>query len=361
MKKRAPGFLAPLCAMLAALAPVQGQQAPDPAPSPAASPGVSPAPVPAAASADPVETLGAAELQQAVEILRRDHVHGARIDDLALTRATLRGLLENLAPGADFVSAPAGPAADAPFRSEILDGRAGYIRLGSLTSENIAQLDAALRGFSAEKVHGVVLDLRATPDSSDFQLAAQAASRFCTPGTALFSLAGPGRPGGGEFTAQGEPLFRGVLVVLIDETTAGAAEALAATLRWNAKALLVGSRSSGRCAEFGEVAVGNGPKLRIAVAEVRIAGQPVYPLGLRPDIEIAQDPGERELILTESLERGAGVFVFEQERAQMDEAALVAGTNPEIDSEPFEPGLIDRPLQRAVDLVTALRVFRRSE
>ena len=54
-------------------------------------------------------------------------------------------------------------------------------------------------------------------------------------------------------------------------------------------------------------------------------------------------------------------MVFEQERPQFDEAALVAGTNPEIDRITTEPGLIDRPLQRAVDLVTALRVFRPAE
>jgi hypothetical protein len=43
----------------------------------------------------------------------------------------------------------------------------------------------------------------------------------------------------------------------------------------------------------------------------------------------------------------------------LNEASLVAGTNPELDSEPTQPGLIDRPLQRAVDLVTAIRIFRK--
>ena len=344
-----------MCAVFAAMSALHGQDAP--APSPSATPAVAP-PV---SSSDPIDALNEEQLRNAISVLRRDHVRGAQIDETALTRSTLRGLLETLAPGAEFLATSAPASGDAPFRSEILDGRAGYIRLGSLKSENIAQLDAALREFTGKKVHGVVLDLRATPDSSDFALAAQAASRFCTSGTPLFSLAGPGRAGGKDFTAEGEPLFRGVLVVIIDENTAGAAEALAATLRWNAKALLVGTRSSGRCVEFAEVAVGDGPKLRIAVAEVRIAGQSIYPRGLRPDIEIAQDPEERDFILSEALEKGAGLFVFEQERAQMDEAALVAGTNPEIDTEPVEQGLIDRPLQRAVDLVTALRVFRRPE
>jgi hypothetical protein len=59
------------------------------------------------------------------------------------------------------------------------------------------------------------------------------------------------------------------------------------------------------------------------------------------------------------LEKGIAGYVFESERARMNEAALVAGTNPEIDAE--EPGaeLLDRPLQRAVDLVVAIKLFRK--
>lgn len=338
-----------MTALFAASVPAEEQ--------PAASPVPAPAPK-AVAPADPIDALDAGQLQEALGILRRDHVRGAQIDEIGLSRATLTGLLERLAPGASLVDeAPEAPA-DSPFRSEILDGRAGYLRLGSLNSENVAQLDAALRDFQEKNLHGVVLDLRATPASSDFALAAQVAGRFCPAGAALFTLSGPAKKDDGVFTAQGEPLYRGPLVVIIDENTAEVAEALAATLRWNAKAMLVGTRSSGRCVEFSEVAVGD-QRLRFAAAEALVAGQAVYPRGLRPDIEVAQDPAERDAILAAALKDGTAVYVFEKERARLNEASLVAGTNPELDDEPTEPGLIDRPLQRAVDLVTAIRVFRK--
>lgn len=336
------------------LAPLPAQETPalSPAPSPPALP--SPAPSP---GDDPIASLDAAQLQKAIDVLRREHVLGTEIDEAALTRATLRGLLETLSPGAFLGGADSAPVEESPFRSEILDGRAGYVRLGSFRSENIAQLDAALRGFAGKKVHGVVLDLRATPDSPDFELAAQVAGRFCAPGTALFALSGPATKR--EFTASGETLHRGPLVVIIDERTAGAAEALAATLRWNARALLVGTRSSGKCVEFSTVRLGDGCDLRFASAEVRVAGQAIYPRGLRPDIEVAQEPEEREKIMQASLEKGMGIFVFEQQRAQFNEAALVAGTNPEINENETDRGLLDRPLQRAVDLVTAIRLFEK--
>ena len=344
-----------LAALCLALVAVASHAEESPAPAPVAAP--TPAPK-SASSADPIDSLDAAQLQQTIEILRRDHVRGAQIDELGMTRATLAGLLERLAPGASFGGEVPPPSAPSPFRSEILDDRAGYVRLGSLQSENITQLDAALRDFSTKNLHGVVLDLRATPASSDFALAAQVAGRFCPAGSALFTLTGPSKQGEGGFVAEGEPLYRGPLVVLINEDTAEAAEALAATLRWNAKAMLVGTRSSGRCVEFSDVAIGD-QRLRLAVAEALIAGQSVYPRGLRPDIEVAQDPDERQEILAASLKDGAGVYVFEKERVRLNEASLVAGTNPELESEPAQSGLIDRPLQRAVDLVTAIRIFRK--
>jgi len=318
-------------------------------------------PAPSGTPADPLDSLDAAQMQKAIDALRQNHVRGPSLDATNLTRATLRGLLANLSPGAELADAQPAPAAESPFRSEILDGRAGYIRLGSLIAENIGQLDTALREFSEKKVHGVILDLRATPETTDFALAAQASERFVPAGTALFSLAGAAPAASRDFVSEGAPLFRGVIIVIIDENTAGAAEALAATLRWNARALLVGTRSSGRCVEFTALPLGGDRQLRFASAEVRVAGQSVYPRGLRPDIEVAQDDETRTAIMKEALEKGMAPFVFETERAKLNEAALVAGTNPEIDSEPSAEGLVDRPLQRAVDLVTAIKLFRHQD
>ena len=318
-------------------------------------------PAPSRSAADPLDSLDAAQMQKAIDALRQTHVRGSSLDATSLTRATLRGLLESLSPGAELADAQPAPAAESPFRSEILDARAGYVRLGSLSAENLGLLDTALREFAEKKVHGVVLDLRATPETTDFALAAQAAGRFVPAGTALFSLAGTAPASSRDFVSEGVPLFRGAIVVIIDENTAGAAEALAATLRWNARALLVGTRSSGRCVEFTLVPLGGERQLRLATAEVRVAGQAVYPRGLRADIEVAQDAETRAAILKEALEKGVAPFVFETERAKLNEAALVAGTNPEIDSEPSAEGLVDRPLQRAVDLVTAIKLFRHQD
>ena len=306
---------------------------------------------------DRLPALDAGQIDRAIETLRTKHVNGATLNDEELDRATLRGLLEDLQPGAALAGPKTTAAKVSPFRAEVLDGRAGYARLGALRTEGLTELDAALEDFRARKVQGVVLDLRATPESQNFEIAADVASRFVPAGRELFVLRGPGLPEPRAFTSRGSSPYRGPLIVIIDETTGGAAEVLAATLRWNAKALLVGARSSGRTVLTESVELGGDQRLELAVAEALIGGQSVYPHGLRPDVEIAQDPRVRASVLAGALERGAAVYLYEEERAQTNEAALVAGTIPEFEADASAPALIDRPLQRAVDLVTALQLF----
>jgi hypothetical protein len=321
-----------------------------------------PTPPPELSAEDRLEALDAAQLQSAIDTLRQRHLESDGLDETALRRATLRGLLTGFAPGAELAGDEAVAAPDAPFRSEVLDERTGYVRLGALRTENLAQLDAALQEFREEKIPSIIIDLRATPPSRDFNLAAQMAGRFTAKDTLLFTLGDP-EAGGQTFPAAGSAGFRGVLAVVVDGDTTGAVEVLAATLRQHARAMVVGAPTAGRAVEFGEVDLGDGHRLRFAVAEARVTGAPaIYPHGLQPDVAVAQDRETRDELLAAALEKGAAPYVFEAERAQMNEAALVAGTNPEISGdENATSGLLDLPLQRALDLVTAIRLFHKQE
>lgn len=311
-------------------------------------------------SYDRLEALDAAQIKLATDTIRANHAESAALDETGMARATLRGLLEGLHPGAELTGDKTEKPAPSPFRAEILDGRVGYIRLGSVGSESLVQLDAALQDFNAKKTEGVVLDLRATPASEDFPMAAQVCERFVPDGTAMFTLARPSEKKEQTFASTRAPLFQGVIVVLVDEDAAGAAEAIAAALRRHARAMVVGTNTSGRAVEFAVLPLGGGNKLRYAVSEVRVDGLPaIYPRGLEPDLEVAQSPADKKAILDGALDKGIAGYVFENERVQMNEAALVAGTNPEIDAKETESLLIDRPLQRAVDLVTAIKIFRK--
>ena len=328
----------------------------EPAPSP------SPAPSPTAEmdSSERLEMLDASQIQTATEAIRANHAEAASLDENGMARATLRGLLDGLYPGAELTGGDVPAPESSSFRAEILDGRVGYVRLGSIGTESLAQLDAALADFMEKKAEGLVLDLRATPASTDFPMAAQVCERFVPKGTALFSLSTPAEKQEKIFTSSRAPVFQGVMVVLADEDTAGAAEVVAAVLRRHARAMVVGTTTSGRAVEFTLLPLGGGHHLRYATAEARVAGLPaLYPGGIEPDLEVAQTSEDKKAILDAALEKGIAGFVFESERARMNEAALVAGTNPEIDAGDAGSPLLDRPLQRAVDLVVAIKLFRK--
>ncbi len=78
----------------------------------------------------------------------------------------------------------------------------------------------------------------------------------------------------------------------------------------------------------------------------------------------------KQQIFQQSLTKGMAPFVFETDRPHLNEAALIAGTNPEIEAAqaaqqrrsqngPAPLALHDTVLQRGVDLVTSIEVYEK--
>lgn len=337
----------------------------EPASTPSPTPDPAPAPTPAPTFGEWVDGLDDAQVQKALETLET-HFQGAeRLDAAAKQRALLEGLGSRLAPGIGFV---AGPAQDGeahigtPFLAEILDGQAGYVRLGTLDEKVLGQMDAALENFTGKQVPAVILDLRAVSAGGDMESAAEFARRFSPKGKILFTIQNPSAKQERIMTSDKDPLFSGILLVLVDSGTSGAAEVLAASLREHAEAMLVGESTAGEAGEFGEFSLGGDKVLKVAVSRVVLpAGGAIFPVGVRPDVPVAFDPVLRDRIFEQSQSGGVSRFVFDVERPRMNEAALVSRTNPEISAGKTEEveSLRDPVLQRALDLVTAIRFFRK--
>ena len=325
-------------------------------------------PTPAPSLREEINALDPAQLQKAVETLQSNFFSPASLDEVSKQRALLEGLIERLAPGVS-ITTPSDPhpaVEPFPFLSEILDGRAGYLRVGQLDADTLSLMDDALTSFNEKKIPAVILDLRAVPSGSGFEMAANFAKRFCAKGKMLFAIRKPSAKRESMLTSDRDPIFQGILVVLTDFDTSGAAEALAATLRANAGAMIVGSDTSGEAVEFSEFPLGNGRSLRVAVSEIVLPGnRAIFPGGVKPDIAISLPPNIQADIFRASKEKGVSAFVFESGRARMSEAALVANTNPEIEGsqdaqkEKLRQVLHDTVLQRAVDLVTAISFYKK--
>jgi hypothetical protein len=370
-------------AVLPSPAPVDKPPAP---PLPAASPAPKPEPLPPQPPPPPVDqqtlidSLSLGEIQEAINLLRANYLKPADVDDRSVARATLTGLLDRLDNGAMLLPgrpAPGSPTAPAPdaipdaFRSEILaEQRTGYVRLGALTKEHLADLDKALKSFAEQSLPAAVLDLRATPASSDFDLATEVIRRFVAKGKPLFTLKKPSSNQERLFTSNADPAFNGLVMLLIDADTAGAAEVIPAAIRYYNRSMVVGTPTAGQAVEYADLGLGGGRVLRVAVSQVLLPGNAsIFPEGVKPDLNIPLLKEDKLSIFRQSLEKGMAGFVFEAERPHMNEAALVSGANPELDAArdlqaarrrggpQLKAPLRDMVLQRAMDLVTTIGVF----
>lgn len=332
----------------------------------------SPSPSATPTAADLINSLGAADLQAAITLLKNNFTNSDAITDTELNRATVQGLMTRLPNGVKLLPNPESspPEAQNPLYSEILDGHIGYLRLGSLTNANLQAMDKNLSNFTGKKVDALVIDLRASSGTNDFAVAAEFAKRFCPKGKPLFTLRKPVARQDRVFNSDRDPAFRGLIMVLADGDTAGGAEAVAAALRVYDKALLVGQPSAGRAAEYSDLALPAGKILRVAVAEmVSPEGHSLFPDGVKPDLPVEMSVADKLQIFQLSGEKGIGPFVYQAGRPHMNEAALLAGTNPELEAveaaqqrrgrAPEKPPAHDPVLQRALDVVTSLEIYQK--
>lgn len=318
---------------------------------------------------DAANALGEDELSSVIQMLRDTYVRPAELEDAALARARFQGMLERLGNGVRVFASPASPSSEQqPFRAELLAGNVAYLRLGTLSHGTIATLDATLQGY-AKAPTALVLDLRATPHHSDFEQAAEVCRRFCPKGRILFTVKRTRANDEEILTSRMDPAWRGPLVVLVDSDTAGSGEVVAAVLRTHVGAYIIGQQTKGEAAQFEEIPLTKGRVLKVAVGEVTLPdATPVFPGGLRPDL-IVDVPQEKtdEVLFAALSETELTPLIEDQQRARMNEAALVAGTNPELDAAqeiqrikasgvPPKALLRDTTLQRALDYITAVRI-----
>jgi hypothetical protein len=343
-----------------------------PTPTKTATPSTSPSPSATPTEQELINGLTQADVQAVITLLKSNFTNPDALADVELNRALVEGLMTRLGQGATLFpsreSALANPPS--PFHSEILDGHIGYVRLGALNAANLESLDKALALFGSKKVDALIVDLRASAETKDFATAAEFAKRFCPRGKPLFTLHKPATRQDRLFTSDRNPAFQGLIAVLTDSDTAGGAEAVAGALRMYDSALIIGQATAGRAVEYSDLPLPSGKILHLAVAEVVLSNGPrLFPDGVKPDLPVEMSMVDKRQIFQLSREKGMGPFVYETERPHMNEASLLAGTNPELDAAeaeqrrrelgPTKPIPHDLVLQRALDLVTSVEIYQK--
>ena len=345
-----------------------GKPAASARPSAAASPSPSASPTTEAL----VNSLNPSDLQAVITLLKSNFTNPDEITDTELNRATVEGLMKRLPRGVTLLPAKENASAETPtaLYSEIIGGHVGYVRVGSLNAANLQALDKSVANFASKNLNALIVDFRSSGATNDLPLAAEFAKRFCPKGKTLFTLRKPAGHQDRVFSSDRDPAFHGLIMVLTDGDTTGAPEAIASALRFYNKALLIGQVTAGRAAEYSDLLLPSGKVLRVAVAEmISPDGRPLFPEGVKPDLPVEMSVADKRQIFQLSGEKGMGPFVYEGARPHMNEAALLAGTNPEVEAAeaaqqrrgraPEKPTAHDPVLQRALDVVTSLEVYQK--
>jgi len=318
-----------------------------------------------AADGPETQDISQAGIQTAFRILQKEYIRSGDLTFDELNRAALAGLLQRLDFGAELIprKLESVPNALKGVRAELLNAQTAYLRPLAMTIQEVAEMEQHLRKFSDAKAAHLILDLRSPAPPGDFGDAAALLSLFAPKGEVLFKMKQMGQSATETETNAREPVWTKPLLVLVDDETNNLGETIAAVLHQRKQALLIGAPTRGGAVRYETVPVDAEWSLRFARAEVLLADDSsVFKMGLKPDFEVSLGTARKHQAFEAAIGRNVKSTITDIPRARFNEAALVAGKNPELnayirrsagESLPEDaPRPSDTVLQRAVDLIT---------
>jgi hypothetical protein len=296
------------------------------------------------------------------------------LDRAELNAVIVRSLLDHFYPRVTLV--PTDGVDAAPVRAGRVDGATvfdrafGYLRVHSVGPGLGEQLREAWVGLASEnRLQGLVLDLRFA-DGQDYEAAAHAADLFIA-GTQPLLAWHDTVVHATETRETAVP----PIVVLVNRRSSGAAETLAAVLRENGVALLVGTRTAGQAYVFRDITLPEGRVLRVAAEPIRVGDRESVAGGVTPDIEVTVSLSEERQYLADPYAIIPGATAgtaLRPERSQMNEAELMRqrqpGARPGFPAESIattparlaDPVVQDPALARALDLLKGIAIVGRA-
>lgn len=353
-------------ATLVALLPTLAFAIDDPIPDPGA-PVTSPAEDDPVLLREKVDSLGQDSLQEAFRLLTSDYIQRESLDSLEVNRSALQGLLDRLDFGAMLLTEKGRDSRNSPF--EFLHAQIaetiGYLRFGRYDRKGVEDLDDAIREFRKDdSIQSLIVDLRSPQAQADFSIASQILSRFRPPNELLFKIRRPGNERPTLFVSKVSQMnWNREIILLVDRETGNVGEIIAAVLKRETNCLVIGEKTPGLTVEYRDVAIDEDRILRYAIAEVVLEdNSSIFQKGIEPDIH-TPTPTETKHLIYRKTQDGDPLtkYLYLKQRPRMNEAALVAGTDPEIDyhllrsnrkATPWDtPVPQDRALLQAVDLL----------
>jgi|GEM_PF-72865 len=223
------------------------------------------------------------------------------------------------------------PAALAPIR---LADSTVYLALGSVARDASEQLRRTLAGARLGPGSRLLLDLRGNA-GGPLEEALAVADLFLEPGRRIGAVA-KRRGLWATYAARGPNSFPDLdLVILVDRRTASSAEIIAAALRDNGRARLVGERTFGKGLIQTTVPLREGGALRLTTGRWQGPGGRLIAGGIQPDSVVVVPPAEA--MVRRVLGREPELVA----RA-LDRSAAAVDSGVALDSVRFESAIADR-------------------
>lgn len=309
--------------------------------------------------------------------------HLKTLNETELNDAAVLGMLDRLKSDVILVTTNgvATPSTDAKplvAKKALYEQQFGYIRLAQVESGAAVETKKAFDELAASnKVNGVVIDLRFA-GGHDYAAAGAIADLFVASDQPLLEF------GGQTVSARADD--EGIklsTVVLVNQKTTGASEALAAALREFASALIIGNVTAGRARVFEDFTLKNGRKIKLAAQMVKLGGgKPVPDKGVQPDVQVNLPPEDEQAYLEDPWARLTARSTLPRQRLaansstnsararrRLNEADLIRLRREGLDFEeettapeaemPDKPVINDPVLARALDLLKGLALMQK--
>lgn len=165
---------------------------------------------------------------------------------------------------------------------EIIEDDLAYVRLSRFADKTAEELDTILDELLAQNPRGLILDLRLNPGGA-LDTVVDVGDEFLDDGVLLIERFGDGSESIFETSSDGSALDI-PMVVLIDEGSASASEALAGAIRDRDRGILIGQTSFGKGTVQIWQPLRNGGGVRLTIARwLTPDGGWVHEVGLVPD------------------------------------------------------------------------------
>ncbi len=227
-------------------------------------------------------------------------------------------------------------------RSQQLEPGIEYIRLRQFQEQTAHDMEGALDKFMKNgKIQGLVLDLRSNPGGL-LTAAVEVSEKFIEAGKLVVYTEGRVRNQNMRFNANAKRVYLDFpIVVLVNQGSASASEIVAGALQDHGRAVVLGTQTFGKGSVQTIIPLSDGSGLRLTTAKYFTPkGRSIHGKGLLPDI-VVEVPK-----------------VTAAAAPAHDPAAKPSGRA--VETSPQEDVKRDAQLQRALDLLKAMRILDRT-